>query len=167
MSERLLLDITKVELTDDAPAERRSRRLVPLLDIAGPPIGFPNSPDPASLKAIRREIAWGAKGSGLLIGSLSTLLAIPATATLIPVVAHRRWSMLWAFAAALLALFVIYDRLLLPIFRRRYRPLYIGACLKRGLCPFCLYVLPEAEHDATTTTCPECGGVWNRTTSHE
>lgn len=162
MSERLLLDITKIELTDDAPSEQRSRRLVPLLDIVGPPIGFPNSPDPASLKAIRREIGRGAKRSGIIVGVLSTILALPAVGTLVPLILRYSWRRLLVFFVAMLLLLVIYDRLLLPIFRRQYRPLYTRACLKQGLCPFCLYVLPEAEHEAEVTVCPECGGVWNR-----
>lgn len=164
MSERLLLDITRVEITDDAFASGigpSSTRLVPLLDIVGPPVGFPNRPDRDTLRAIRRDIARQATWPGAVVGIVSTALAIPVAATIMPVIANGDWRRLWITAASLVLLLVVYDRLILPIFRNPYRKIYVGACLTRGLCPFCLYQLPERV-EQPGVRCSECGGVWLR-----
>jgi len=164
VSERLLLDITRVEITDDGVGSGMgpsSTRLVPLLDIAGPPVGFPNRPSRETLRAIRRDIARQAKWPGTIVGVVSTALAIPVAATIMPAIASGDWRRLWITAASLVILLIVYDRLILPIFRNPYRKIYVDACLSRGLCPFCLYQLP-VRVEQSGVRCSECGGVWLR-----
>lgn len=154
VKDRFLLDIMTVALTDDAGVERR----VPFLDVLGPPRGFACTPPREVLWSLRRSILRDTWVGGVVVGS-SVILGASVVAVLLVREAvggspQRLWLGVPIFAAGLAA----YDRALLPIFRRLYRPAFLRACHAQSLCPMCLYRLPASG----PVTCPECGARWTR-----
>lgn len=158
MPERPLLDIAKVEISDDLGRART----VPFLDLIGPPRGYPNTPDPATLRRLRWGIFRRNLAGGLALG-FTVSVAVSAVflgLLFLPGLTAPRFLML--SAVVLLPLAVLYELLALPIFRRMYRPAYLEAALAQHLCPFCLYDLARAEPTADDRiVCPECSASWN------
>lgn len=157
MPERLFLDIMRVEIRD----HDGHRRLVPFLDVLGPPRGFANAPARRLLWRIRLGIIRRTILAGSIVAVLTIVLAIGASLTLIPWLSLGGSHRLLPVLPAMLAFLLVYDLVLLRLFRRLYRPAYTEAALACGLCPWCLYTLegqPADQHGMLR--CPECGGCW-------
>lgn len=160
MAERPFLDIAKVELTDDLGCSR----VVPFIDVLGPPRGYPSTPDAGAMRRLRRTILRRNYVGGAVLGMAVTLVAALAMGSLLFIPALQKSTLLFILAglAMILPLAVLYELLALPLFRRMYRPAYLEGTLSQGLCPFCLYDLSRVEPGARgCVTCPECSGAWN------
>lgn len=160
MPERPLLDIAKVEITDDLG----ERRVLPFIDVVGPARGYPNAPDAGAMRRLRRTILARNYVRGALLGLAVTLTAAAALGSLLFVPSLQKSTLLFILAALamMLPLAVLYEVLALPVFRRMYRPAYLEGTLGQGLCGFCLYDLSRAEADGQgRVVCPECRGTWN------
>lgn len=160
MPERPLLDIARVEITDDLG----ERRVLPFIDVMGPARGYPNSPEPEAMWKLRKTILFRNYLPGALLGMAVTLVAGLALGSLLFVPSLQKSTLLFILAALamMLPLAVLYEVLALPVFRRMYRPAYLEGTLGQGLCGFCLYDLSRAEPDAQgRVVCPECRGTWN------
>lgn len=159
MPERFLLDITRVEITD----HRGAKRVVPLLDALGPPRGFANHPGSPALWSIRKHILRRTWLAGMLLGGTVTLViaGVLGTIVLVPRL-NRTTADFFFWVGVSIPLFILgYERLVLPIFRRMYRPAFTDGALAIKLCPFCLYDLSSIAPDADgARTCPECAGGW-------
>jgi hypothetical protein len=159
MPERLLLDITRVELTD----HRGVSRVVPFIDALGPPRGFPNHPGRPAMWTLRKAILRRTWLTGGLLGGTVTLIVgfVLGTLLFIPLVQRSTLNFLAGVALLLPLIILGYECFALPIFRRIYRPVFTSACLELALCPFCLYDLSKTPpaHD-TCRRCPECDGAW-------
>lgn len=160
MPERPLLDIAKVEIVDDAG----ERRVLPFIDVFGPPRGYPNTPDAEAMWRLRKTILFRNYLRGALLGMAVTLVVGLALGSLLFIPSLQKSSFLFLLSATvmILPLAVLYELLALPLFRRMYRPAYLEGTLGQGLCAFCLYDLTRTEPDARRcVVCPECRGTWN------
>ncbi len=157
MPERLFLDILRVEIPD----HDGKRRLVPFLDVLGPPRGFATAPPRRLLWKIRLGILRRTFVVGSVVAIVTVALAIAASLTVLPWLLTGGTHRLLPILPAMLAFFLVYDLVLLRLFRRLYRPAYTDAALACGLCPWCLYTLEgQASDHRTLVLCPECGACW-------
>jgi hypothetical protein len=159
MPERFLLDITRVELTD----HRGQTRVVPFIDALGPPRGFANHPGKAAMWSLRKTILRRTWLAGLLLGGSVTLVVgfVLGSLLIIPTI-QRSTSHFFVAVVLSMPVFILgYEWLVLPIFRRLYRPAFTDGALSAKLCPFCLYDLAHTfpEPDGCSR-CPECAGAW-------